>query len=1034
MVKKFQQSHDCQPRKWDEAEETFLIKRSEWEREAYGAFEEGNEAWDTAQNQLLEKRNEWTKEILQKYEEGRQKWILQENLLNEELQKAYDDLYINLLNEKSVKDKILETQVTIYNTNRQILLMTQNGIDGWFTHFAEKYKGLYSYWKTESDSNSDKKTELDTISTFYNQDQTKLTEFEKQSYITTIDEAKTLLNTINKWKASYIKAIKYELEKLQTKANSRVKTLEILILPFEEGMSETDKQSVELNNNKYKTQLDKEKANKEVIEDLISKLGGYPKSIANKTEIFDILFSNDDTNQNNPEEKIKLVKNSIVTEQNSLKNLINEIKKNLDTISFNSFLFLQDYDVKENCRLLDDKSDLFSTDDMIYGSEEALYDWMYNQLVSVNKCKDTMNNIFQYTGGVSAGNIQIDDETSLDPDYDELYVEYKKAEAEAAYWAEKEAILNYCIDYIDNKTSSTDSLEETSNKRAASLEAYEETLRIYTEKTIELDAQYNVVKQNNDTLVQAQTAIETALQELYTARDHYNEVLMSYNEVSNENLKAQIETFVDKVNNLYSSDAVETKKALLTDYYTQFNQYTTYNIQAQAGMYIDLLKNGNSEYGYLPLDEIKDNYDKNDFIENDDFKIFMKKLDEIPYNYAYEKTIIGENANKLNSNITDEEKAIARLVIEKTVDWINVSNKVDKRKRELAIDYLSNNNISKRNTDSVTNKKKALLEAAQNVLNYLLENDSLTDTDYTYSTLSETITNLLNDVKFAQTVEDYKESDQLIRNILCGHSIFEDSNLNECLYYEYQSIMWNKYTDTVENELIDEVKEEYNGYNLNELNVVYEKAAADVYKTITDNHNAGNNYDSLVDYIQRLYTAGYNLSQTGSEALDGYINEYIKNYVLNKGIKNNQDTFVTNQYQILNDNSVEIEYLIAFTKADTLKAILQLMNDSLFDEISKESTDFKTLIISKAAYILYSEAVTNNIFTDINGFNRNIISNYLQNNLPEEDVSISEENKVAILDAVIDFYTGSYSNYTQDEQTLFDYLNMEYFQKKQMQQ
>jgi hypothetical protein len=1037
-LRNFNKAMTASLEKWDEAEETFLIKRSEWEREAYGAFEEGNEAWDTALNELLKRRNEWTKEILQKYEEGCLKWENEQTKLNNEVKKAYEDLYTNLLNEKSIKDKILETQVSMYNTNRNLVLMTQNGIDGWFTHFAEKYKGLYSYWKTEPESNSSRATELDNLKDFDNSDSTKKSNFEKQAYITSKDTAVTLLNTINIWKTSYIATIKNELQKILDESQSRIDTIKSKKITITTSMTDDEKSAATIINALCENILKNEEDKKTEISRLISELNSFPHKTTDITDFFNQLFPDSDNQKNtntNPDEQIAAIKKEITDEKDSLIKTIKSIQSSLEKLSFNSTLFTSYYDIKENCKLFDEKNELFSFDDMIYGSEEALYDWLYNQILSVNKCQQTMDTIFQYTGTVSTGVIGEGD-NAINPDYDELYVEYKKAEAEANYWAEKEQILDYCIKYIKNETASSDDLEQTNQKREDSLSAYENAYQLYTEKITALDEKYKIVAEKNENLIQGQKDIEIALKELYAARDYYNDVLLSYNDVSNESLKAQIEIFVDRINNLYpnSGDAIDQKNFDLNNYYSQLNKYSLYNIQEQINLFVNLLKDGDLEHGYLPLKDIKTDYDADSIINCTDAEAFTLKYKEIPYSFSYEKESINMNwLNLTKTDITEKEKDISRLIIQKIVSQINISNKKEIDKRNLAIEYLENKILTKNETNPIIDKQKALLQAAANIINELLKNKLLDDQNDFYLNLSTGISNLLEDNQFEQKIEEIKKSNTFINNILCGYGIFENSYLNDCLYYEYQTVMYNDYNETIRNELIDEVKNEYADYNLKEIDQINKNAVSDIYSIITTNNPESGSlikdYDSLVKYLQKLYLAGSNLNQTGSEALDGYIKEYVKNYVIKKKeVKNTdpekQKEFVNSQQTILKDKNNEINYLISFTQVETFDQILKLINNSQFEAISSENSDFKSQVLSQASLLLYSDFITKLKTININNFNRENLTAWLYNNLPQppEELIISEEDITAIIDGAMNFYNNSYDNYNQKEQIFFDYF------------
>ena len=134
---------------WEDAESEFLRSRHEWENEAEKTFHKGEEKWQEAYNELRRKRSEWEKSISEKIKKI-QEDIAQKNKDNEnKLSEMYQAYNSSLEEERAKLLQIAESQVSLYGKLRSALVMCKQGIESWYGIWESKYKGLYSYWKTE---------------------------------------------------------------------------------------------------------------------------------------------------------------------------------------------------------------------------------------------------------------------------------------------------------------------------------------------------------------------------------------------------------------------------------------------------------------------------------------------------------------------------------------------------------------------------------------------------------------------------------------------------------------------------------------------------------------------------------------------------------------------------------------------------------------------------------------------------------------------------------------------------------------------
>lgn len=179
---------------WEDAETEFLRNRQEWENKAEKTFQNGEEKWQEAYNELRGKRTEWEKSISERIKKIQEE-VARKNLDNEnKLSEMYQSYNAALEEEKSKLLQIAESQITLYGNLRSALVMCKQGIESWYGIWESKYKGLYSYWKTEDNE----KYEFD-IQNFNEEKAKKL--------------KKDLANIVNSW--HYKKTLKSDLSNLE---------------------------------------------------------------------------------------------------------------------------------------------------------------------------------------------------------------------------------------------------------------------------------------------------------------------------------------------------------------------------------------------------------------------------------------------------------------------------------------------------------------------------------------------------------------------------------------------------------------------------------------------------------------------------------------------------------------------------------------------------------------------------------------------------------------------------------------------------
>lgn len=136
--------------KWDNAEKDFLARKFDFENTTYSDYLLQIEQWEKAYDEFDEKRKTWTESVNKKINEGLEIWEEKRNELETELNKKMEDYKNELYAEFTQKQEILQVNFEIYDQTRALLNAAESAVKSWCAKWAERYDGVYSYWKTES--------------------------------------------------------------------------------------------------------------------------------------------------------------------------------------------------------------------------------------------------------------------------------------------------------------------------------------------------------------------------------------------------------------------------------------------------------------------------------------------------------------------------------------------------------------------------------------------------------------------------------------------------------------------------------------------------------------------------------------------------------------------------------------------------------------------------------------------------------------------------------------------------------------------
>ncbi len=135
--------------KWEDAETNFLTARVEWERSAEELYAKDSQKWQKAYNELQDRKKNWSEKIYEQMQEGEREWQRKIGELDEEISAYMQDFQKALSWELEQKEQVALSYVEAYSQSRAILQSARGGIESWSARWSEKYKGLYSYWKSE---------------------------------------------------------------------------------------------------------------------------------------------------------------------------------------------------------------------------------------------------------------------------------------------------------------------------------------------------------------------------------------------------------------------------------------------------------------------------------------------------------------------------------------------------------------------------------------------------------------------------------------------------------------------------------------------------------------------------------------------------------------------------------------------------------------------------------------------------------------------------------------------------------------------
>ena len=230
---------------WNKVEVEFLSHRSQWEQEALETYEAGEEAWVEAFQKLQSARQQWENEIMEEFQRGMEEWSQSQLEQELEIQSTQEELVLSLQEEIQRKEELAVIAVNVYNQMRSLLASCYQGVENWYSNWAQKYNKVYSYWKSEDASGYDNRFslgELEGLDEALARDSNALGEIDLEQ-LSASDTRKKLDGQINQWKEAYLAQIKNEVEKEILQLESKIEKNEPtnnkwFVIPRNSGFSQ----------------------------------------------------------------------------------------------------------------------------------------------------------------------------------------------------------------------------------------------------------------------------------------------------------------------------------------------------------------------------------------------------------------------------------------------------------------------------------------------------------------------------------------------------------------------------------------------------------------------------------------------------------------------------------------------------------------------------------------------------------------------------------------------------------------------------
>ena len=834
--------------KWDTAERNFLAARVQWEQDAEQVYLNDEAVWADAYKELTARRIAWNEKIYAKIEEMQKEFSVRKGELAQEIENELEHYKAAVMAQQTESEKEAGVQRDIYHLYREMMKLCADGIDAWYEHWSEKYRGLYSYWKTEDAAVCNRY--------FPNG------EAVPRIYLKNNKDVQAVKKQLANWNAAYKEMLMREINKTVSQCDNSIQEKEMQCII-------------------YKSQIvSKQKS--------MNEEGAY-HSEQIKSEIAQL------------EIKIALLEKEIAA--------VDERKQTL--IGYRQRIFNADYAAlvslfKDDGLLAvvrnmvnparskagEEYNGLWNTSDMIYGSDALLIDWMEQlygrdrvdaQGTSVHEngyrdnALNALTKLYSLTGSTITQSLSDNDAYT-----DELENELLKAQALKSYWDDELDVAKAVLEYVTTRTSFAQWEAETADALAKSVAVYEAQKLLYDEAVEAISERASDVGAAAHDLNDAFEQVQYALYALNNARQTYDEAYAAYSNMSGEVIEQEIAIAIDEINARVDS---ATKKTQLAEYYKAMQAYAVATLKKRQRTILAVLQKNQMEGNACTLEKYENLHMEDVLSAEFDWDSFRADIASACPN---EVGALEEARSVLHDETAaDEIKIDAREKMAAALGKIRLRSLRMKAEQQFAIAYITGTLEGSFACASQIQSLAVHAEAYKKVVFQKLQQlEALGKTESAqYAALEEAfaaIPDFISGPEDAALAYVAEHEDELCA-VLEG-AVLSDG-MRALVAYEYENMLWER--GFIKAELVQNAMTQYASYSAAALDEKNRTARAAVAHLISgriarETQVAENGAqvdadgEACISYILQLQNAGSGLNETGQAALNLYIDEVLR--------------------------------------------------------------------------------------------------------------------------------------------------------------
>ncbi|QTQ10853.1 hypothetical protein HRI96_00780 [Treponema parvum] len=826
---------------WENAETKFLEERSEWEKNAQGVYVKSEESWLTAYRSLKEKRKEWEKNIEEKIKSAEEKLHKESRDYLAEIQKTLDE-YKAVLSETSEKNGYLaQMEAEFYNKTRDMTVVAKEGIEAWGGLWSNRYRGLYSYWKTAVPQELEEILAADRNSNLKNYDIRNLNREKIDKIKSELDDWKQKI--VNRSIQIYNNTVNFVINDW----NRQISILNNYMIRYVKDNQYDDEGRLFTESTRFRFAYD---TSDDVINQKISEL---KRAIYNS--------NNSSFFQRYYDKCCAEIDNAAATFRDRRSQFTNLNRYNEISSKLNGLLSQEKYSeieayMDEVCdkTILSREAHTVKSD---YTSCSELISWLKECLAAKKQGEEAQKALYRLTGVAEIGGENF---------YNELDTEVVKAKAVLQARREEKEIADAVNEYAETTDWSRESAKQTEAKLISAKNAYNTAYDEYEKaaKTLE-EFERNAAAAERE-MASAMTVLREKEKAVKEAKEAYDAAMAVTLGVSREVVSLELLSLVKAFKERQAKKAAAEKK-----YFQNLNK---------AAMETEAANSIKEKNKYVtPLEEKIQGCDKLLQLELTDGKAFEKTSsitnDERILSFASEL----DSLYRLNVN---NEKTFEIVQTKKCLEeYIEYLKKIAEFKKETVENGITGEN-AQNNSNGQQNQSENELKNYLRVLREALEES---DSDATALTLIKDALEK-TDEEFEREMESWKEG-----NPADMHSDLKKA-LQKMAYEADEKTQAVRKIILNRNKFIAELKNAFERdkeayaqealvYNSDEQKANNEKTKKKVEKLIFENEksrikSSAASYNQVVDFVFSLKKEGLTFSSGMGIKLDNYIDSYIE--------------------------------------------------------------------------------------------------------------------------------------------------------------